>query len=113
MTIVSYSILSIIDPMIRSSIGIIDHFTLLAMLSIAALSVIGITERGLVFVGKPIEKTVELVEGIRSKIERISFRVLEGSRVTVSIGVNEYDAGIGKEVFLKKQTSYLLGKTKW
>ncbi|MCF6410836.1 hypothetical protein [Pseudalkalibacillus salsuginis] len=32
LTIISYSILFIIDPMLRSSIGIIDHFTLLTML---------------------------------------------------------------------------------
>ncbi|WP_261131224.1 GGDEF domain-containing protein [Bacillus sp. Marseille-Q3570] len=219
LTIVSYSILSVIDPMLRSSIGVIEHFTLLAMLSIAALAVIGITERGLeltehyrqsiedqqdllvkntlmeklsktdsltgmynqisfhqylnellahhsqyhfsiqmaifdldnfkqvndtyghragdevlkqiaeliqkeitsddfaaryggeefivLFVGKPMERTIILIEGIRRKIEGISFRVLEGSRVTVSIGVNEYETGMGKEAFFEKADKLL------
>lgn len=218
-TIVSYSLLTLIQPVLRTGISIIDQFTMMAMLIIAAIAVIGIMERGLelaghyrqsilaqqellvkntlmekltktdsltgmynqisfhqfmdellahhaqfhfsiqmaifdidnfkrvndtyghragdevlkqiselikneitaddfaaryggeefivLFVGKPMEKTVGLVEEIRKKIESISYRVLEGEGVTVSIGLQEYEAKSGKEAFFEKADTLL------
>jgi diguanylate cyclase (GGDEF)-like protein len=218
-TIVSYSFLTLIQPVLRTGITITDHFTMVAMLSIATIVIIGIMERGLeiagdyrqsianqqdllvkntlmekltktdsltgmynqisfhqfldellahhaqfhfsiqmaildldnfkqvndtyghragddvlkqiselikneitpddfaaryggeefiiLFVGKPKKKTVRLVEEIRKKIESIPFRVLEGQCVTVSIGLQEYEANTGKESFFEKADSLL------
>ncbi len=218
-TIVSYSFLTMVQPILRTGVTVTDHFTMIAMLSIAAIAVIGIMERGLelaghyrqsienqqellvkntlmekltktdsltgmynqisfhqfldeliahhaqyhfsiqmaifdldnfkqvndtyghragdevlkqiselikseitpddfaaryggeefivLFVGKPMKKTGRLVEDIRKKIESISFRVLEGKSVTVSVGLQEYEAHTGKDAFFEKADSLL------
>ncbi|WP_349408903.1 GGDEF domain-containing protein [Pseudalkalibacillus sp. SCS-8] len=218
-TMISYSLLTVVQPVLRHDISIIDHFTLMAMLTIAAFAVLGIMERGLelavnyrqsienqqellvkntlmekltktdsltgmynqisfhqfldellahhakyhfsiqmaifdldnfkqvndtyghragdevlrtvselikkeitpddfaaryggeefivLFVGKPMKKTVELVETIRKKIEGIPFEVLNGETVTISVGVQEYQANSRKETFFEMADSLL------
>ncbi|WLD93239.1 GGDEF domain-containing protein [Alkalihalobacillus sp. AL-G] len=59
------------------------------------------------FIGKPMERTMELVELIRTKIEQLSFSALDGSHVTVSIGVKDYHRSVEKEQFFEKADSLL------
>jgi diguanylate cyclase (GGDEF)-like protein len=58
-------------------------------------------EFAIIFIGKPLEESYRLVDHIRSEIAGMKFPEMDGQSVAVSIGLQSYVQGEGKEKLFK------------